>query len=43
MADVQYYGDYRLVRDCMGNWYCECFKESFNTLAKIKIFIDGRK
>lgn len=43
MTDITYYGDYRLIRDRMGNWYCECFEECFDTLPKIKKFIDNIK
>lgn len=40
MTDIVYYKNYRLVKDCLGYWYIKGFKEYFNTLTKIKKFID---
>ena len=39
MSDIQFYKDYRLVRDCLGNWYCEYF-EYCGKLSEIKKYID---
>lgn len=40
MTDIIFYKEYRLVRDCMGFWYCESFKESYKKLSEIKKHID---
>lgn len=40
MADIVYYKNYRLIKDRLGYWYSEQFKEYFNTLSLIKKHVD---